>query len=314
VGRVYVIGSINTDLVVRAPRFPAPGETVLGEAFATFGGGKGANQAIAASRMGARVAMVGVVGDDPFSAQRLDELLAEGVDIAAIVRRRGVPGGVALILVARSGENAITVVPGANETLTSGEVETALRDQLARRDLVCVQLEIPLAAARSALAVARAVGATGVLNATPFSPAARELIGLADLLVVNGLEACQLAGSGHAGVDAALDQLHRAGAREVVVTLGAEGALFSLHTGRFRLRAPEVEVVDTTAAGDAFIGTLVALLAEGRDWEHVAERAVWAGALAVQREGAQPSLPRRDQVEQAARTRPLVPEAIARLE
>ena len=313
-GAVYVVGSINTDLVVRAPRFPAPGETVAGEAFAVFGGGKGANQAIAASRMGARVAMVGAVGHDLFSAQRLAELVEEGVDAAAIAHRRGIFGGIALIVVARSGENAITVVPGANETLTPEEVEAALRHRVAVGDVVCVQLEIPLAVVRSALVVARETGATGVLNATPFSPEAQQLLGLADLLVVNRLEAYQLAGTTPAGIEVALANLHRGGASGVVVTLGAEGALFSLPAGRFRVRAPEVAVVDTTGAGDAFIGTLLALLTEGHDWEYIAERAVWAGALAAQREGAQPSLPRRAEVEQAVRLHSLALEAVERLE
>lgn len=307
-GSVYVVGSVNTDLVVRAPWFPAPGETVVGETFATYGGGKGANQAIAAARMGAPVVMVGAVGDDPYSVQRLADLAGSGVDIESVARRAEVPGGVALILVAQSGENAITIVPGANGTLTAEEVEVALAGRIAPGDVVCTQLEVPIAAVRAALSAARAAGATAVLNATPFMPEARALLALADILVVNNLEARQLAGTGDAPIERAVERLHRHGVGAVVVTLGAGGALFSIPAGRFRVPAPAVDVVDTTAAGDAFIGALVSLLAQGLDWMSIAERAVWAGALAVQRAGAQPSLPLRSEVEQATRAWPLTRE------
>ncbi len=307
-GSVYVVGSVNTDLVVRAPRFPAPGETVVGETFATYGGGKGANQAIAAARMGVPVAMVGAVGDDPYSLQRLADLAESGVEIESVARRAEVPGGVALILVAQSGENAITIVPGANGTLTAEEVEVALAGRIASGDVVCTQLEVPIAAVRAALSTARAARATAVLNATPFTPEARALLELADILVVNNLEARQLAGTWDGPVERAVERLHRHGAGAVVVTLGARGALFSVPAGWFRVPAPAVDVVDTTAAGDAFIGALVSLLAQGLDWMSIAERAVWAGALAVQSAGAQPSLPFRSQVEQAARAWPLIRE------
>lgn len=311
-GSVYVVGSVNTDLVVRTPRLPAAGETVVGEAFATYGGGKGANQAIAAARMGAHVMLVGAVGDDPYSEQRLADLVRDDVEIEAVARRAGVPGGVALILVAQSGENAITIVPGANGTVTPAEVEAALSGRLRPGDVVCAQLEVPVPAVRAAMAIGRAAQATTVLNATPFTPDARELLDLVDILVVNDLEARQLAGlEGEEAPPAhAVERLQQLGVDTIVVTLGSQGALFVLREQRFRVPAPEVQVVDTTAAGDAFIGALVALLAEGQDWGHLAPCAVWAGALAVQRAGAQPSLPRRAEVEEAVRKMPLVVEPV----
>lgn len=311
-GSVYVVGSVNTDLVVRSPRFPVAGETVVGEAFATYGGGKGANQAIAAARMGARVSLVGAVGDDLYSEQRLADLVRDDVEIEAIARRAGVPGGVALILVAQSGENAITIVPGANGTLTPAEVEAALRGRLRPGDVVCAQLEVPIPAVRAAMAIGRAAKATTVLNATPFAPDSQGLLDLVDILVVNALEARQLAAVEGADVpvEHAVERLQRLGVDNVVVTLGPRGALFALRETRFRVPAPEVPVVDTTAAGDAFIGALVALLAEGRDWRYLAPCAVWAGALAVQRAGAQPSLPRRAEVEETVRQVPLMEEPV----
>ncbi len=306
-GSVYVVGSVNTDLVVRTPRFPAAGETVVGEAFATYGGGKGANQAIAAARMGARVGLVGAVGDDPYSEQRLADLVGDQVDIATVARRPGVSGGVALILVTQSGENAITIVPGANGTVTSDEVEAALRGRLGPGDVVCAQLEVPTPAVHAAMGIGREAKATTVLNAAPYRPDVREMLDLVDVLVVNDLEARQLAGveSEDIAVMEVVERLQGLGARNVIVTRGSRGALFVLREARFGVPAPQVQVVDTTAAGDAFIGALVALLAEGQDWEVLAPRAVWAGALAVQRAGAQPSLPRRVEVEEAARKAPL---------
>lgn len=309
-GRVFVVGSVNTDLVVRVPRLPAPGETIAGESFATYGGGKGANQAIAAARAGAGVSFVGAVGDDLYSQARAADLAREGIDTSALARRSGIPGGIALIQVTTAGENAITLVPGANATLSAAEVEESLAGRLGRGDVVCTQLEVPLAAVRAALTSGRRCGATTVLNATPFAADARAVFDVVDVLVVNRLETRQFAGLDEQedDLDEAVRRVRGLGAGAVVVTLGADGALFDIgDRERFHVPAPEVEVVDTTAAGDAFIGMLAALLAEGQSWEAIAARAVWAGALAVQRAGAQPSLPSREDVEAAVRQWPLHP-------
>lgn len=298
-GRVFVVGGINTDLVVRSKTLPRPGETILGGDFSIVGGGKGANAAVAAARLGASVAMVARVGEDDFGRARLTDLGHEGIDTSGVRPVPDVPSGVALIVVDAQGENTIVVVPGANALLT--EEDIAAHAPTAG-DVLLGQLEIPFATTAAALRRARAAGATTVLNAAPYDPACLAMLPLIDLLIVNEVEAADLLGRVQITPDTALDAvaaLQARGPGAVAITLGAYGAVVGRGDQRQHLPAPQVTVVDTTAAGDAFCGALAAGLAAGDDFFAAATRAVIAGSLAVTKAGAQPSLPRRDAVEAA---------------
>jgi ribokinase len=266
-----VVGSANIDHVARCERLPRSGETVTDAVFERIPGGKGANQALAAARLGASVRFVGRIGRDDFA---LHSLQAEGVDVSRVGRDDG-ESGIAVILVAAGGENAIVVAPGANRRLTEDEVTAALAGAAA--DAVICQQEIPLEAVAAAFAAARQTqaGCLCCLNAAPARGPLRHGLD-PDLLVVNGYE-YEAAGS-YDGV--------------VALTLGAEGAVL-LDAGRevARARPPRVEAVDGTAAGDAFCAALVFSLLEGRDRAEALKRACAAGAVAASRAGAQPSLP-----------------------
>lgn len=288
------------DLVVRAPRLPRPGETLLGEASAMSGGGKGANQAVAAARLGAGVAMVGRVGYDAFGHALRDGLAAEGIDVTCVERAER-PSGVALITVDRDGENTIVVAPGANAALLPAHLarDTVAGAAVANAEWLVVQLESPLDTVREALRRAQAAGTRCLLNAAPATPLDDELLAALDVLVVNRGEGESLA-SMPAGTDApALARaLSARGPGLVVVTLGADGAVAIDGEGRLLQQPPfAVRAVDSTAAGDAFVGALATALLEQQDVEAALRFASAAGALATTRAGAQDSLPTRAEVE-----------------
>ena len=286
---VIVVGSINADLVVTVERLPGPGETVAGGEFSRHGGGKGANQAVAAARMGARVTLVGAVGDDDFGAEALETLAAEGIDISAVARLAGVATGVALIAVSADGENQIAVASGANAALDPDVVAAAVR--AAGDGLVLVNHEVSEAVV---LAGARAALGTIVLNPAPARPLAGELCALRPLLSPNSSEAAEISGLRDPEVGArALAE--RTGA-PVLVTIGAEGVLLLDGDRAERLPAPAVDVVDTTGAGDTFNGALAAELAAGADLRAAAELAVAAASLSTRAPGARDGMPRRDEV------------------
>lgn len=296
-GRVLVLGSINSDLVVRIARLPRPGETVVGGEFAVHGGGKGANQAIAAARAGAAVAMIGCVGEDAYGAERLADLQREGIETSGVRRLAGVASGVALIGVDATGQNLIMVASGANHHVT---VAMGAALPCAAGDVVLMQLELPLPVVAAGLATARRAGALAILNAAPMDPAAAALLPEVDLLVVNEIEAADLLGTAAGEVDAAvLRRLAALGPRQVVVTLGAAGIAVWDGAVAWRLPALPVTPVDTTGAGDAFCGVLAAGLAAGLDLASAARRGIIAGGLAVTRPGAQSSLPTRAEIEAA---------------
>jgi ribokinase len=271
--RITVVGSANVDLVARAPRLPRPGETIGEATFARIPGGKGANQAVAAARLGAAVRFVGRLGTDDLVLQ---SLAAEGVDVSAVRVDEG-ESGVALIVVDDAGENMIVVAPGANARLAPEDVVVG------EADAVLCQLEIPL----DAVAAAAAQASFFCLNAAPAVPVPAELLRRADLVVVNRYE---------------LDALGETPPL-VALTLGAEGAVL-LEDGRevARARPPKVDAVDGTAAGDAFCAALLVFLVGGSDREDALRRACVAGALAASRHGAQPSLPTAAEVEELIRT------------
>jgi len=294
--RVVVLGSMNMDLVVQVDQIPAPGETVLGRRFFSAGGGKGANQAVAAARLGARVSMVGCVGSDLYGRELLRLVRADGVDVRHVER---VPGasGVAVIVVAEGGQNQIAVAPGANWMVTPEMVSGAAL-AIRRADLLVAQLEVPLEAVVAAARLAREAGVPFLLNAAPARADLGPLLEMVTLLVVNETELAVVSGrpvregEEAAAAEAMLDR----GPEAVLVTLGERGALVADRRGVHMAPAFRVKAVDTTAAGDAFVGALAAAF---RGLERLRETVVYAcaaGALACTRAGAQPSLPSSDEV------------------
>jgi ribokinase len=285
------------DLVVRAPRFAQPGETIAGSTFQTVPGGKGANQAVAAQRLGGEVAMVGAVGEDDFGSAMKADLSAEGIDVRHLDVRGGHASGVALITVDAAGENTIIVVAGANGTLVEADVALA-RETIAGAQVVLLQLEIPMAVVEAAARLAHEASRIVVLNAAPGAACADTLLAMTDYLVVNERELFAVAGPDLPDQAAAIAALRDRGANAIVVTLGAAGARLVPRDGPPTfVPGYTVEVVDTTAAGDAFVGALAVALAEGVPAADALRRGNAAGALAVTRDGAQPSLPARDDVD-----------------
>lgn len=275
---VCVVGSANLDLVANVESLPAPGETVLALGYGEHPGGKGLNQAVAAARLGARVAFAGCVGDDDAGERLRAVMTSEGIDTSAVAVLAGTPTGRALIDVDASAENSIVVVPGANARTTEALATVVLPP--AR--VVLAQLEVPLDTVERAFRHGRSIGAVNVLNPAPSRPLPDELLSLVDVIVPNEGESLALGGT---------DLLHGIGIGTVVVTLGARGARVSTPAGEFDVPAFRVAPVDTTAAGDAFIGALCAGLAAGDEIRLAVRRAAAAGALATTVAGAVPSLP-----------------------
>ncbi|HWP63879.1 MAG TPA: ribokinase [Candidatus Binatia bacterium] len=335
-GRVVVVGSVNVDLVIRADRLPAPGETVTGGVFERHHGGKGGNQAVAAARLGRTTLFVGAVGEDDFGEDARAALAAERIEVSRLFAVPGAATGVALIMVDARGENLIAVASGANAALEPAMVTEALgRLGPLADDVVLVCHEIPTETVRAALQYGRTAGATTVFNPAPAAGLDRATLGLADIVTPNRRELAMLLasvgdegvgpsggtseGPASDGVDEADTDAHiEAGARRllaagpdgpgvrraVVVTLGAEGALLvardpggGITTRRFP--AHRVRSVDSTGAGDAFNGAIAAALAEGRSLEEACRRAIVAGALATTRPGAREGMPTRAELEAA---------------
>ncbi|MCW1245985.1 ribokinase [Pseudomonas sp. SAICEU22] len=290
---VVVIGSLNMDLVTRAPRLPRGGETLIGESFSTIPGGKGANQAVAAARLGAQVSMVGCVGSDAYGQQLRGALLAEGIDCQAVSVVDG-SSGVALIVVDDNSQNAIVIVAGANGELTPTVLER-FDAVLQSADVIICQLEVPDATVGHALKRGRELGKTVILNPAPASRALpAEWYAYVDYLIPNESEAMVLSGLAVDSLEtaeAAATQLITAGAGKVIVTLGAQGLMFANGSSFEHFPAPRVKAVDTTAAGDTFVGGFAAALASGKDEVEAIRFGQVAAALSVTRAGAQPSIP-----------------------
>jgi ribokinase len=293
--RIVVVGSLSIDLIARAAHLPQRGETVANGTFLMCPGAKGGNQAVAAARMGAAVAMIACVGSDAYGAQVRDALEHEGVDVAAIETVDG-PTGIAMIFVEASGQNAIVVVPGANAALTPERVARHAA-ALDAADVVVAQCEIPPETVAWTAAYARAHGKTFVLNPAPArAPLPRELLAAATYVIPNEIEAAALTGlpvATEAQARAAAEALRAQGAANALVTLGARGVMAATAAGTHHYPAPVVDAVDTTGAGDAFVGAFAAALAEGRDLAGAIALGQGAAALSVTRPGTQPSLPRR---------------------
>ncbi len=299
-GHIIVVGSLNMDLVVRSPRHPLPGETLLGSDFHTFPGGKGANQAVAAARVGGIVAMVGRVGSDDFGVALLQNLAANGVDTVHVRRDEEAATGVALITVAANGQNTIVVAPGANGSVVANDVAAA-RALFGDGDVLLLQLEIPVPAVARAVDEARKRGTRVVLNPAPAQPLDAALLKHVDVLVPNQSELGLLTGMAVESVEevtSAAMALRAMGVKNVIVTLGSEGVLVLDETNTSLLPPYAVDVVDTTAAGDAFVGAFAVALGRGATLVEAARWGNAAGALAVTKAGAQPSLPSRAELEQ----------------
>ncbi len=288
-GTVVVMGSVNLDQVQTVRELPRPGETVHGTSLTYHHGGKGANQAVAAARMGAAVRFIGAVGSDAAGERLLSALADDGIDVSRLRAVEG-PTGLAVILVSEAGENVIVLEAGANGRVSPGDLSA---EDFAGAAIALFQLELPLESVRRGLELAKAAGALTVLNAAPPGGAGSLPSELIDLLIVNETEAAHLGPTvnpeDHAALLAELSSRYRG----VVMTLGADGALWTFGGSGGRMPAVRVEtVVDTTGAGDTFTGALIARLAEGDAWRQALEVAAAAAALCVQREGAQPSIPR----------------------
>jgi ribokinase len=298
-GQVLVFGSLNMDLVGRVPRMPAPGETLTGHAFFSNPGGKGANQAVACARQGARVAMAGCVGEDGFAAALRGALAADGVDVSAVRSASGTATGVALILVDDAAQNCIAVIPGANGQAGVADAE-ALRGALHESALLLLQLEVPLVAVMRAAALAREAGCQVLLNPAPAQPLPQALWPLLDVLVLNETEAamyCGLAQVPAAEAEAVAQRLRARGPALVLLTLGADGVAWADASGTGRMAPPRVQAVDTTAAGDTFIGAFAARRVEGAALRDALAHALRAAAICVTRAGAQAAMPTREEVE-----------------
>ena len=296
---VFVLGSINQDFVLKVERRPNPGETVTGAEFSTHNGGKGANQAAAAALLGASVTFLGRVGDDEFGEPLVRALREKGVDTRLVERASGKSTGAAFITVTPDGENAITVAPGANKSLTPEDAEAA-SEAIGEARVLAAQMEIPVQTVLRAVEVAANRGTRSLVNLAPVLEVPRELLEKLDPLVVNEHEAAFLLGGGVEGVEGALSaapELLSLGPRSAVITVGAAGAAFADGESSGHVPAPEVDVVDTTGAGDAFVGALAARLARDASLEEAVAYAVRAGAAAVTKEGAQGALPTPETVE-----------------
>lgn len=306
--RIVVLGSLNMDIVLRVPHAPAAGETLLGHSIAHIPGGKGANQAVSCAREGGRVGMIGCVGNDAHGQALRDALGRDGIDTAALRTSPGEPTGTALILVEDGGQNRIVMIPGAN---AQAEIDApALRQQLQGAAFLVTQFEIPMGQVARAISVAHEAGCKVLLNPSPVQPIAEPLWPRIDTLVVNEIEAQALCGqAADSPREAALagQALRAKGVARVVVTLGARGAVAIDADGARHHPAPQVQAVDTTAAGDTFLGALAVALGEGQSFDEAVRLGIRAAALCIQQPGAQPSIPQRDAVLQS----PLPPDWIA---
>lgn len=290
---IVVVGSSNTDLVVQAPRLPRPGETLLGGTFITAAGGKGANQAVAAARLGARVTFVARVGSDPFGDQAIAGFQEDGIDTRYVFRDPEAPSGVALILVGEKGENMIVVAPGANARLSVEDIHTA-EEALLSADVLVAQLEVPLDTIEAALSLAWANRIPTILNPAPAQKLERKLLQKVTYLTPNETEAGLLTkievSDEERGMRAGRALLEM-GVGHVIVTLGSRGTLRVDREREAVIPTISVSAVDTTAAGDAFNGALAYAVGSGMDLDHAIRLAHRAGAFSVTKMGAQPSMP-----------------------
>lgn len=296
--RITVVGSVNMDLVFRTPRMPASGETLHGHDFHQIPGGKGANQAVAAARLGADVSFIGAVGDDGFGEFSRLSLSGEQINLNHLATVKGVATGVAGILVTDGGDNCIVLAAGANATLSTSQIDAASQAITTAQVLIC-QLETPLETVTRAIHIAHAQGVKVILNPAPAQVLSDELLQQVGYLIVNETEATQLSGiavSDPLSAQQASQKLLQRGAGCVLLTMGGNGALITEQTGSVFIPAIKVDVVDTTAAGDTFVGAFAVGLASGKSIMQASTEAQYAAALTVTKLGAQTSIPQLHEV------------------
>jgi ribokinase len=292
--KVFVIGSSNTDMVVKTDKLPLPGETRLGGTFYMNAGGKGANQAVAASRLGAEVKLICKLGNDIFGKQTLANLKKENIDTTDIFMDEDTASGTALIIVDAGGENSIVVAPGANANLLPADIER-IRN-LGEADVVLMQLEIPMETLTYAAEKVKANHQRLIINPAPAQNLDNRLLNGLFLITPNETEAFLLTGirvDDEASASEAAAVFLKKGVENIIITLGSRGAYFQNNHLKIKLNAPRVQVMDTTAAGDTFNGAIAVALMEKRDWKQALEFAIEAASLSVTRMGAQSSVPYR---------------------
>jgi ribokinase len=298
--KVVVVGSSNTDMIIKLDRLPQPGETLLGGEFSTAAGGKGANQAVAAARAGGAVSFIARVGDDMFGRLAVEGFASDGIDVRHVLPDPGAPSGVALIFVDRHGENSIAVASGANARLSPADVRTA-GDVIRSADILVTQLETPLETVHSAVELAASHGVPVLLNPAPAQRLDAEILQHVSVLTPNETEAALLTGievSSESGAEAAARELAAAGVAQIIITLGSRGAFVYGSNHKQLVAGFPVEAVDTTAAGDVFNGALAVALANGSKLVDAVRFANAAAALSVTKLGAQPSAPTRVEIEE----------------
>lgn len=295
--KILVIGSSNTDLIAKVDRFPLAGETVEGRFFLQAMGGKGANQAIAAHRLGGEVKFVTCLGNDANGKNTLKYYQQEGVDVSSALIVKNAPTGTAMILVNAEGENCIVITPGANHELSAGYIEN-IEDEIATSYMVVLQMEIPLQTVRKVCEIATKFKTKVLLNVAPAREVDAALMSMVDILVVNETEIEKITGMSieSDGEAAVLDSILAMGAQTVILTLGRNGCLVKNHLLSQHVAAFQVDAVDTTAAGDTFCGALVAQLSRGNDLIEALKFAAASSAVCVMRMGAQPSIPTEEEV------------------
>ena len=296
--KIVVIGSSNTDMILKVEHIPKPGETVIGGTFSTAAGGKGANQAVAAARAGADVTFVARVGTDMFGIQAIEGFVKDNINVNHVLKDTDQPSGVALIFVDDKGENSIAVASGANGKLSPADIY-AVREAIAEADVVVMQLETPLDTISEAVAIADQAGVKVILNPAPAQPLDEEILSKVSVLTPNETEAEMLTGitvKGDADVRKSAEVLRKKGIGTVAITLGPRGVF--VNGGGLNELVPgfEVETVDSTAAGDVFNGALAVALAEGKSLNDAVRFANAAGAISVTKLGAQPSAPTRQEI------------------
>lgn len=296
---VVVAGSSNTDMVIKTPHLPAPGETILGGTFFMNAGGKGANQAVAAARLGGNVTFIAKLGDDIFGRQALELFNEEGIDTSCVITDAQYPSGVALITVDEKGENCIAVASGANAALLPADIDT-MTDVIAGADIILMQLETPVETVSHIAALAKQHGKKVILNPAPACALSDDLLSNISIITPNQTEAEMLTGIAVIDDASATDAaavLHAKGIQQVIITMGEEGAVIYSNGSYTKVPAVKVTAVDTTAAGDVFNGALAVALCDGMDIIAATNFACRAAAISVTRLGAQASAPRREEVD-----------------
>jgi ribokinase len=296
--KIIVIGSANTDMVVKARKLPLPGETILGGTFLMNAGGKGANQAVAAARLGGNVMLVAKVGNDIFGKQTIDGLKTEKINTDHVLVDEELPSGTALIMVNEEGENCIVVAPGANTRLLPADISQV--KTMADAAIILTQLEIPLETIEAVAKMAKSNQQRLIINPAPAQPLTDELLNGLFLVTPNETEASLLTGIKVVDTETAshaADIFLNKGVQNVIITLGKQGAYFQNKNLKFKVDAPDVQAMDTTAAGDTFSGALTVAITEKMDWKEAVQFAVKAASISVTRMGAQASVPYRMEID-----------------